>query len=79
MVGPRLVKCWCDSLNVTCMYNGDLKYKEVYWGYFRCLVFGNSLTKHNKLGRFSYSVVIFPSRFPAYRLVIMLTLPISPV
>ena len=33
-------------------------YSEVYWGYFRRLVFGNSLTKHNKLNSFSYSVVI---------------------
>ena len=32
---------------------------EVYWGYFRRLVFGNSLTKHIKLSSFSYSVVIF--------------------
>ena len=32
---------------------------EVYWGYFRRLVFGYSLTKHNKLSSFSYSVVIF--------------------
>ena len=24
-------------------------YSEVYWGYFRRLVFGNSLTKHNIL------------------------------
>ena len=39
-------------------------YSEVYWGYFRSLVFGNSLTKHIKLSSFSYSVVIFPSRFP---------------
>ena len=34
-------------------------YPEVYWGYFRRLVFGNALTKHNKLTSFSYSVVIF--------------------
>ena len=34
-------------------------YSEVYWGYFRRLVFGNSLTKHIKLSSFSYSVVIF--------------------
>ena len=34
-------------------------YSAVYWGYFRRLVFGNSLTKHIKLGSFSYSVVIF--------------------
>ena len=27
-------------------------------GYFRSLVFGNSLKKHNKLSSFSYSVVI---------------------
>ena len=44
-------------------------YSEVYWGYFRHLVFGNSLTKHNKLSSFSYSVVIFSFRFPTYRLV----------
>ena len=31
---------------------------EVYWGYFRRLVFGNLLTKHIKLSSFSYSVVI---------------------
>ena len=34
-------------------------YSEVYWGYFGRLVFGNSLTKHNKISSFSYSVVIF--------------------
>ena len=33
-------------------------YSEVYWGYFRSLVFGNSATKHIKLSSFSYSVVI---------------------
>ena len=33
-------------------------YSEVYWGYFRRLVFGKSLTKHSKLSSFSYSVVI---------------------
>ena len=33
-------------------------YSEVYWGYFGRLVFGNSLTKHNKISSFSYSVVI---------------------
>ena len=33
-------------------------YSEVDWVYFRRLVFGNSLTKHNKLSSFSYSVVI---------------------
>ena len=54
-------------------------YSAVYWGYFRRLVFGNSLTKHIKLSSFSYSVVIFPSRFPTCRLVFMLTLPISHV
>ena len=42
-------------------------YSEVYWGYFRHLVFGNSLTKHNKLIFRSD----FSSRFPTYRLVIM--------
>ena len=49
---------------------------EIYCGYFRRLVFGNSLTKHISL---SYSVVIFSSRFPTYRLVIMLNLSISHV
>ena len=39
-------------------------YSAVYWGYFRRLVFGNSLTKHIKLSSFSYSVVICSSRFP---------------
>ena len=34
-------------------------YSTVYWGYFRRLVFGNSLTKHTKLSSFSYSVIIF--------------------
>ena len=34
-------------------------YSAVYWGYFRRLVFGNSLTKHFELSSFSYSVVIF--------------------
>ena len=38
-------------------------YSEVFCGYFRRLVFGNSVTKHN----FSYSVVVFSSRFPTYR------------
>ena len=33
-------------------------HSEVHCGYFRRLVFGNSLTKHNKLSSFSYSVVI---------------------
>ena len=33
-------------------------YSEVYWGYFGCLVFGNSLKKHNKISSFSYFVVI---------------------
>ena len=46
-------------------------YSEVYWAYFRSLVFGNSLTKHNKLTSFSYSVVILSSRFPTYRFVVM--------
>ena len=54
-------------------------YSEVYWGYFRHLVFVNSLTKHNKLTSFSYSVVNFSSRSLTYRLVIMLNLPISHV
>ena len=54
-------------------------YSEVYWGYFRRLIFGNSLTKHNKLSSFSYSVVICSSRFPTYRLVIVLNLPIPNV
>ena len=30
----------------------------VYWGYFRCLVFGNSLTKHIKLSSFSFFLPI---------------------
>ena len=34
-------------------------YSEVYLGYFRRLVFGNPLTKHNKFSSFSYSVVLF--------------------
>ena len=34
-------------------------YSEVYWGYFRRLVYENLLTKHNKLSSFSYSVVIY--------------------
>ena len=54
-------------------------YSEVYCRYFCHLVFGYSLTKHNKFTSFSYSVVIFYSRFPTYRLVFMLTLPISHV
>ena len=29
-------------------------YSEVYWGYFRRLVFGNSSTKHNKLQFFIF-------------------------
>ena len=33
-------------------------YSEVYWGYFGRLLFGNSLTKYNKISSFSYSVVI---------------------
>ena len=74
------------SLELFAGMNGRLElriithpYSEVYWGYFRRSVFGNSLTKHNKLSSFSYSVVIFSSRFPTYRLVIMLNLPISHV
>ena len=56
-------------------------YSEVYWGYFRHLVFGYSLTKHNKLSSFLYSVVIlFPPAFPHTALLdIMLNLPISHV
>ena len=55
-------------------------YSEVYWGYFRRLVFGNSLTKHNKLSTFSYSVVIFgPPAFPHTALLSCLNLPISHV
>ena len=54
-------------------------YSAVHWGYFGRLVFGNSLTKHIKLSTFSYSVVTFSSRFPTYRHVCMLTLPISHV
>ena len=34
-------------------------YSEVYWEYFRHLVFGNSSTKHIELNNFSYSVVMF--------------------
>ena len=34
-------------------------YSEVYCGYLGRFVFGNSLTKHNKISSFSYSVVIF--------------------
>ena len=30
---------------------------QVYWGYFRRLVFGNSSTKHNKLTYFSNSML----------------------
>ena len=52
-------------------------YSEFYFGVLLGVVFGNSLTKHNKLTSFSYSVVIFSSRFPTYRLVFMLNLPIS--
>ena len=33
-------------------------YSAVYWGYFRRLGFGNSLTKHIKLSSLSYSVMI---------------------
>ena len=33
-------------------------YSEVYWRYFGRLVFGNSLTNHNKISSFSYFVVI---------------------
>ena len=47
-------------------------YSEVYWGYFRRLVFWKFIKKYDKLGSFSYSVVIFPSRFPTYRIAIML-------
>ena len=39
-------------------------YSEVYWGYFRRLVFGNSLTKHNKPTSFLNSLVMFPPDFP---------------
>ena len=34
-------------------------YSSVYWGYFRRVVLGNSLTKHIKFSSFSYSVMIF--------------------
>ena len=65
-------------------------YSEGYWGYFRRLVFGNSLTKHIKLF-FIFCTDFFlpishippcfranrPSRFPTYRLIFVLTLPIS--
>ena len=54
-------------------------HSAVYWGYFRRLVFGNSLTKYIKLSCFAYAVVIYTSRFPTYRLVFMQTLPISHV
>ena len=33
-------------------------YSEIYWWNFGRLVFGNTLTKHNKISSFSYSVVI---------------------
>ena len=39
-------------------------YSEVYWGYFRRLVFGNASTKHNKFSSFSYSVVFFFLQIP---------------
>ena len=32
-------------------------HSQVYWGYFRRLVFGNSSTKHNKLAYFSNSML----------------------
>ena len=32
-------------------------HSQVYWGYFRRLVFGNSSTKHNKLTYFSNSML----------------------
>ena len=32
-------------------------HSQVYWGYFRRLVFGNSSTKHNKLTYFSNSIL----------------------
>ena len=54
-------------------------YSEVYWGVLSPFSFRNSLTKHNKLTSFSYSVMIFSSRCPKYRLVLMVTLPISHV
>ena len=33
------------------------RHSQVYWGYFRRLVFGNSSTKHNKLTYFSNSML----------------------
>ena len=33
-------------------------HSQVYWGYFRRLVFGNSSTKHNKLTYFSNSMLL---------------------
>ena len=39
-------------------------YSEVYWGYFRRLVFGNSLTKHIKLKFFIFRRDFFPPDFP---------------
>ena len=54
-------------------------HSEVNFEHFRRLVFGNSLAKYNKLTSYSYSVVIFSSRFPTYRIVFMLNLPISHV
>ena len=32
-------------------------HSQVYWGYFRRLIFGNSSTKHNKLTYFSNSML----------------------
>ena len=56
-------------------------YSKVYWGYFRRLVFGNSLTKHiNKLRIFSFIFRsdFFPPDFPHTALLsIRLNLPIS--
>ena len=58
-------------------------HSQVYWGYFRRLVFGNSSTKHNKLTYFSNSILfcsdVFLPFFPTYRLVFMQKLPISHV
>ena len=40
-------------------------YSEVYWGYFRRLVFGNSLTKHNTLTSFGQILCISPNGLQA--------------
>ena len=60
-------------------YNRSLNEWPVGFAHNYLLVFGNSLTKHNKLRGFSCSVVIFPPIFPHTALHYMLTLPISHV